>query len=280
MKPERTVLVLSGGGMKAMAHVGVLRALNEAGLPPAEVIGTSGGALIAALIAGGMPYERIVPLVCGLRREDVFVLNRAGLMVRGLGAASVLKPEPILAWLRRVLPVNDFASLPLPLRLAAVDVDTGRLEVFGAAGRTDCSVAEAVAASLALPLYFRPVAIGDRRYADGGLLQVLPLELVAESGSDLVVAVDVGPVAAGPPPWRQSGPALLAASDRALAIMMADQRSRVLEAWQSDPTRPSLVLVEPAVDPHATFDFDHTVDFIEAGYRAAHAALAGRAVRR
>ena len=266
--------------MKAMAHVGVLRALTEACLPPAEVIGTSGGALIAALIAGGMPYERIVPLVCALRREDVFVVNRTGLVVRGLGAASVLKPDPILAWLRRVLPVNDFAALRLPLRVTAVDVDTGRLEVFGAAGRTDCSIAEAVAASMALPLYFRPVAIGERRYVDGGLLQVLPLDLAADAGADLVVAVDVGPVAAGPPSWRRFGPALLAASDRALSIMMADQRSRVLEAWQADPRRPSLVVVEPVVDPYGTFDFDHTVDFIEAGYRAAHAALAGRALRR
>lgn len=280
MKPERVVVVLSGGGMKAMAHVGALHALTEAGLAPAELIATSGGALIAALIAGGMPYEKIVPLVCGMRREDVFVVNRAGLMLRGIGAASVLKPEPARAFLRRILPVDDFASLRLPMRLTAVDVDSGRLEVFGSAGRTDCSVSEAVYASMALPLYFPPATIGGHRYADGGLLQVLPLELAADSGADLVVAVDVGPVLEGPPPWMPKAPAILAASDRALAILMADQKARTVAAWREDPRRPQLLLVEPAVDPHGTFTFDRTVEFIEAGYRAGHAALAGRAAGR
>jgi predicted acylesterase/phospholipase RssA len=62
-----------------------------------------------------------------------------------------------------------------------------------------------------------------------------------------------------------------------MAIAMADQRSRAVEAWRQDPSRAPLVLVEPPVDPYATFAFDRTADFIEAGYRAAHAALALRA---
>jgi len=68
--------------------------------------------------------------------------------------------------------------------------------------------------------------------------------------------------------------ALLLAHDRAMAIQMADQRVRAVEAWQADPTRAPLVLVEPAVDPYGTFAFESTVDFIEAGYRATHAAMA------
>lgn len=275
MRPERVVLVLSGGGMKAMAQVGVLRALGEAGLAPAEVVATSAGAFVGALIAGGMPYERIVPLVCGIRRADVAVLNRAALLVRGLGAGSVLKPEPLRSLLARSLPVNDFARLALPLRVATVDVATGESVVFGSGGRTDCTVAEAVYASMALPLYFPPAVIQGRRYADGGLRAVLPLELAAGAPADVVVAVDVGPVFAAPPPWAQPAPALLAAHDRSAAILMADQRARVVAAWRDDPRRPPLVVVEPAVDPHATFAFDRTVDFIEAGYRAAHAAIAG-----
>lgn len=266
--------------MKAMAHVGVLRALAEAALEPAEIIATSAGAFVGALVAGGMPYERIVSLVCGLRRGDVGVLNRAALFVRGLGAGSVLKAEPLRGLIARALPVNDFTKLRLPLRATAVDLDRGELVVFGSAGRTDCTVAEAVYASMALPLYYPPALIGGRRYADGGLLQALPLDLAADAGADVVVAVDVGPVAAGPSPWQRLPPALLAAHDRALAIAMADQKARAIAAWQGDPRRAALVLVEPAVDPNANFAFDRTVDFIEAGYRAAHAALAGRAVER
>jgi predicted acylesterase/phospholipase RssA len=109
---------------------------------------------------------------------------------------------------------------------------------------------------------------------DGGVLQVLPLDVAAAIPADLVVAVDVGPVREAPPPGFPPGPALLAAHDRAMAIAIAEQRSRAIEAWRQDPHRAPLVLVEPPVDPHATFAFDRTADFIEAGYRAARAALA------
>jgi predicted acylesterase/phospholipase RssA len=280
VKPERVVLVLSGGGMKAMAHVGVLRALEQAQIRPSGIVAVSAGALIGAMVAGGMPYDKLVSAVTRLRREDFAVLNRGGLMVRGVGAKSVLKPEPLRDLVRRILPVAAFDGLRIPLRIAATDMDSGTLEVFGSAGRTDCSLADAVYASMALPLYLPPTNIGGRTYADGGLLQVLPLELVLPGEADLVVASDVGPVKAAQRGWRGLAPALLATSDRALAIAMADQKSRTIATWRGDTTRPPLLLVEPAVDPYGTFAFDRTVDFIEAGFRAAHAALATRGALR
>jgi NTE family protein len=277
VEPERVVLVLSGGGMKAMAQVGVLRALEETGLMPAEIVGTSSGALVGAMIAAGLSYEEIVPRVFGARRAELAALARLSVLVRGLGAPSVLRPQPLRALLARLIPVRDFGSLRLPLRVTAVDVDSGELTVFGSGGRTGCSVVEAVLASMALPLYLPPVEIGGRRYMDGGILQVLPLGVAAAIPADLVVAVDVGPVAVAPPPGVPRGPALLAAHDRAMAIAMAQQRSQAVEAWREDSSRASLLMIEPAVDPYGTFAFDRTAEFIEAGYRAAHAALAGRA---
>ncbi len=275
IEPERIVLVLSGGGMKAMAQVGVLRALDEAGLVPAEIVGTSAGALVGALIAAGCSYSEIVPRVFGLGPGDLAPLARWSVLARGLGAASVLRPQPVRALLARLLPVHDFAQLRVPLRVTAVDADAGSLAVFGAGGRSDCSVVDAVLASMALPVYLPPVVIGGRRYVDGGLLQVLPLDVAAAVSADLVVAVDVGPVAPAPPPGMRRGPRLLAAHDRAMAIAMASQRDRALERWRAAPRRPRLVLVEPEVDPYGTFAFGRTGEFIEAGYRAAHAALAG-----
>jgi NTE family protein len=179
--------------------------------------------------------------------------------------------------LGRLLPVHSFGSLRLALRVTAVDAESGELVVFGTGGRTDCSVVDAVMASMALPLYLPPVVIGGRRYVDGGLLEVLPLDVASRIPADLVVAVDVGPVAAAPPPGSRVGPALLAAHDRAMAVTMAAQRARAVEAWRSAEHRPELVLIEPDVDPYGTFAFDRTAEFIEAGYRAGHAALAGRA---
>jgi len=89
------------------------------------------------------------------------------------------------------------------------------------------------------------------------------------------VAVDVGPVFEGPPPHAQPMPALIALQDRALAIALADQKARTVAAWRAAPGRPTMLLATPAIDAHATFAFDRTAEFIEAGYRATHAALAG-----
>jgi NTE family protein len=275
--PERVILVLSGGGMKAMAHIGALHALAECGLAPAEIIATSGGALVGALAAGGLGYEELVRLVTGIRAEDFVAPARVDVLLWGLGAPSVLKPGPLRELLARILPVNDFARLRLPLRITATDLDSGELVVFGVAGRTDCTVADAVYASMALPVYYPPARIGGRRYADGGIRAALPLDLAATAGGDLVVAVDVGPVFFAPAPGERPVPALVELADRALAIAMADQKARALAAWRSAPGRPPLVLIVPPVDPHGTFAFDRTAAFIEAGYRAAHAALAARA---
>jgi NTE family protein len=164
----------------------------------------------------------------------------------------------------------------LPLRITATDLDTGELTIFGVGGRQDCTIPEAVYASMALPVYYPPARIGGRRYADGGLRAVLPLDVAATIPADLVVAVDVGPVLEGPPPHAQPMPALIALQDRALAIALADQKARTLAAWYASPGRPTLALATPAIDPHATFAFDRTAEFIEAGYRATHAALAAR----
>ncbi len=276
MKPERVVLVLSGGGMKVAAHVGVLRAMEQAGLRPSAICAVSAGALVGALVAAGTPYERLVELFCGLRASDMMAMNRAALLVRGVGAPSVLKPGPLRALLRRLLPAAGFEALRIPLRIGVTDLDRGELEVFGAAGRTDLPLDQVIYASMALPFYLPPLTAGGRTFADGGLLQVLPLELVTSESADLVVAVDVGPVAAGHPAWRTMAPSLIALHDRVTGLAMADQRRRTVESWRADPARPALVLVEPAVDPTGTFSFDRTVDSIEAGYRAAHAALAAR----
>jgi NTE family protein len=275
IEPERAVLVLSGGGMKAMAQVGVYRALGELGVRPVEIVATSAGALVGALIASGLSYEAMVPRVFGIGRRELGALARLSVVVHGLSSPSVLKPQPLRALVTRLLPVHDFRSLRIPLRLTAVDVDSGELVVFGSAGNSECPLVDAVLASLALPLYLPPVTIAGRRYMDGGVLQVLPLEVAERIPADLVVAVDVGPVRRAPPPGVPRGPALLAAHDRAMAVAMAEQRSRSVEAWRKDPRRAPLVLIEPAVDPYATFAFDRTAEFIEAGYRAAHRALGG-----
>jgi NTE family protein len=276
VKPERVVLVLSGGGMKAMAHVGVVRALADVGIQPSTICAVSAGAMVGAMVAGGMPYDDLAAVCCALGPRGFAVLNRPQLLLRGVGAAGVLRGAPLRRTLARILPEQSFEHLRIPLRVGVADLDRGEMEVFGSMGRTDWSVAQAVYASMALPLYLPPAVVAGHTYADGGVLEVLPLGLVPPDEADLVIAVDVGPSLTARTNWRRIGPRLVALHDRVFAIQAADKRERMIAAWEGDAARAPLVLVRPAVDPSGTFAFDRTVDFIEAGYRAAHAALAAR----
>ena len=262
--------------MKAMAHVGVVRALADVGIRPSMICAVSAGAMVGALVAGGMPYEQIAATCCALQPRDLAVVNRRRLLVRGVRAGSLLKGAPLRRLLARIIPEQSFEHLRIPLRIGVADMDRGELEVFGAMGRTDWTVAQAVYASMALPLYLPPAVQAGRTFADGGVLEVLPLSLVPKDGGELVVAVDVGPSFVGRADWQRRAPRLVALHDRTFNIQASDKRERMLAAWRADPASPALVLVRPDVDPSATFAFDRTVDFIEAGYRAAHAALAER----
>jgi len=257
--------------MKAMAHIGVIRALEQAGIGISEIVAVSAGALVGSLYASGMPYERMVEFVTRIDGRDIAELNRAALVFRGVGATSLLKPEPLRSLLAGTLPPSGFDALRIPLRIPVTDLDTGMSEVFGARGNTEASLADVVYASMALPPYLPPLSIGGRTYADGGLLHVLPLELVDDA--DLVVASDVGPVHAAHPAWRSLAPALVALMDRSLSLMMAEQKARMIAEWRANPARAPMILVEPPVNPYGTFSFDRTVDSMEAGYRAAHHAL-------
>lgn len=276
MKPERVTLVLSGGGMKAMAHVGVLRALDEMDIRPSCICAVSAGAMVGAMAASGMRYAAIASAAITLTARDVAVLNRTQLTLRGVGALSILRGEPLRRLLSRVLPEQSFERLAVPLRVGVTDLDRGELVAFGSGGRLDWTVAKAVYASMALPLYVPPLQVGGTAYGDGGVLEVLPLSLVLLGDADRVIAVDVGPSLQAREDWLHAAPRLIAQHDRTYGIQTSALREHAVAAWKADASRPPLVLIRPAVDPHATFAFDRTAGFIEAGYRAAHAALAAR----
>jgi NTE family protein len=267
---ERVILVLGGGGMKGLAHVGAWRALLEAGVVVEEVVGTSIGALVGACIAGGMDADRLALLGRGLKRTDVVTLNRWAVLFNGIRQPSVFRDMTFRRHIESVLPANDFSDLRVPLSVNAVELSTGRHEWFGAGGRSDVSVADAVYASCALPVFYPPAEIAGRYYVDGGIADALPITRARERGADRIIAVDV---AAGP---EQDGEeivtqGLVAIHHRVVQIMGYERKRAQLASW-SDP---ELVYVRPALDGYSTFDFGSTEYFMEEGYRATWAALTG-----
>jgi NTE family protein len=269
-------VVLSGGGAKAAAHIGAVRALAEAGLKPVRFVATSMGAVIAAGLASGIDGDELLARLTevgarGISRERLALL-------RGLFARSLLRAEPLRRAIAVLVPTARFADLPIPLTVPVTDLDSGELLLFGAGGR-DAPLLDVLVATTALPLYYPPVSLDGRRCADGGLRGVLPLETAARLGSEPVVAVDVGPgfePAAGAPPAQ---PALVQAHDEAVGILMAAHTEAQLARWRAEPGRPPLTYVRPALERYATFRVDRMREYAEQGYRAARDAVARSAVR-
>jgi NTE family protein len=264
-------VVLSGGGAKTAAHLGACRALKEAGFEPAWYVATSMGAVVAAGLASGMGNDELLERMAELGPRGI-VRDRLT-PVAGLFRRSLLKPAPLRAAIEAIVPARRFADLSIPLTVTAVDLDTGELVLFGA-GAGDAPLVDVLCASCALPLYYPPVILNGRRFGDGGLRGVVPLEPAAELQVELVLAVDVGPGFDLPPlPAVPRIPPLLRAHDDAIGILMAANTESQLALWRADPSRPPLVYVRPRVERNTTFRVDRVREYANEGRRATREAL-------
>jgi NTE family protein len=271
---RRVVAVLSGGGVKAAAHVGAWRALQEAGLDPTHVVGTSMGAIVGAALAAGRGPVELAKQVRALRRRDVASLNPV-VILAGIRARSVLRSGPLRSVIERLVPARRFEDLRLPLTVTATDLDSGRLMLYGASG-DDVPLIDALYASAALPVYYPATIIAGRRVGDGGIRGALPLDAAARVGGDLVVAIDVGPgfeERNGPPPRHVPG--LIRAHGDATGILMAQATQDTLERWRSADGLPPLVYVRPKVERGATFELRAIDEYERRGYEKTVECLAG-----
>lgn len=264
-------MVLSGGGAKTAAHLGACRAVREAGLEPAWFVATSMGAVVAAGLASGVGNDELLERITSLGPRSI-VRDRLA-PVSGLFVRSLLKPGPLRRLIEELVPARRFTDLSVPLTVTAVDLDTGELALFGA-GAQVAPLVDVLCASCALPMYYPAVVLGGRRYGDGGLRGVVPLEPAAELEVELVVAVDVGPgFDAAPPAELPRVPSLVRAHDEAVGILMAANSEHQLALWRADPTRPPLIYVRPRIERYATFKVDRIRDYATEGRRATREAL-------
>jgi NTE family protein len=265
------VLIFGGGGAKAAAHVGVWRAVLEAGLHPVAYIGTSMGAVIAAAFAAGLTAGEVAARLAAVRGDDV-ARPRPGAAAEGLAAPSLFESGPLRGVIEQIVPARTFGELAIPLTVTAVDLDSGELLLFGPAD-SDMPLVDALLASTALPFFYPPVVWRGRRLADGGLRAVLPLAPAADRGGPTVVAIDTGPGFDEPEGEAAAAPALLQAHNNATGILMAANTRAAVDLWRATPGLPRLVYVRPRVDKHVTFRVDLAVKYAEEGYRATQEAL-------
>ncbi len=267
MARRRHALVLGGGGMKGLAHVGALRALDERGWAPAVVVGTSIGSLLGAAWAVGLTTAEISDVALSLERADVFSIARREMALRRLRAPGIYRAEPLEEVVRGFVGDLTFRELQRPLIVASVDINSGMQVFWGLPGLQDASVADAVFASCALPGFFPPRVIGGRHYVDGALADNLPVRLAATRDVDGVIAVDVGSSSVLRAEIQEQGFAAVFA--RATEIVFQQLLETRLAAWTSPP----LLLVQPRVEHVPMFSFEHTRALIDEGYRAMDATL-------
>jgi len=177
-RPPRVALALGGGAARGFAHIGVIEVLEENGIRPDIVTGTSAGSLVAALYAAGRTGKELEAIAINM---DESALTDWSFPGRGL-----IRGEALAHYIREATGNKPLEQLKIPLGIVATDLDTGRPIVFR---RGD--VGTAVRASSAVPAVFQPVRIGTHEYVDGGLTSPVPVRAARDMGADVIIAVDI-----------------------------------------------------------------------------------------
>lgn len=181
----RIALVLSGGGARGLAHIGVLKVLNEEKVPIDLIVGTSVGALIGALYASGQPVDKIEKMGEEINWNDLTNVTDSNI-VKLLIAERLLSTEKIEEYLNKKIGRKNFNELQIPFACIATDIITGERVIF-----RDGEVARAARASATIPGIFDPVEYRHRFLIDGGLYANIPTDVAKLLGADIIITVDV-----------------------------------------------------------------------------------------
>jgi NTE family protein len=179
-KPVRIGLALGGGAARGFAHVGVIAVLEEAGLRPQLVVGTSAGSLVAALYASGKTSAQLQQTA--LNMEEVAITDWM-LPIFGRG---MFRGDALARYVNELVANRLMENMAIPLGIVATDLNSGQAVLFQ---RGDTGTA--VRASSAVPAVFVPVKINGREYVDGGLVSPVPVRFARQMGADVVIAVDI-----------------------------------------------------------------------------------------
>ena len=276
-------LVLSGGGARGVAHIGVLKVLEEMRVPVDFIAGTSMGSLVGGIYASGMSPEEMEKRIGAVNWESIFTDYparqdipwrrkqddftslfglelgfRDGKVLVPMGTTAGYKFEFLLTefvGLEAGRTERSFDSLPIPYRAVAMDLESGAMKVFDHG-----TLVKAMRASMSIPAAFAPVEIDGRLYVDGGMVRNLPVDVARKAGCEIIIAVNLGT-----PPLRRdqiTGPATVAL--QAINLMTEQNvKASLGELTERD------ILMEPKLGEFSSADFAGAMKTIPIGIEAA-----------
>jgi NTE family protein len=276
----RVCLVLSGGGARGAAHVGVLRVLEELRVPVDCITGTSMGSIVGGAYASGTPLDQMEKTVDSmstrllftelppreeravrLKRDDATILSpleigvKDGKVLLPKGFVSGVQLESVLRGLSKVRGFERFDDLPIPFRAVATDLVTGKPVVL-----SQGELASAMRASMSVPGAIEPVHLASSLLVDGGLTDNLPIDVAHAMGADVVIAVNLGTPLMKPDQLTS----VLGVTGQMVNILTEQNVQASLAML-----KPTDILVLPELGDFSAADFDHLPSTIPIGEAAA-----------
>jgi NTE family protein len=237
--------VLGGGSARGFAHIGVIKAMDAAGIKPDLIVGTSAGSLIGVFWAAGISGARMEELALNVRDDEVIDL------IAGTGQRGMVVGRHLQDFVNRYLPNNKIEALPTRFIAVATQFPSGELVGFS---KGDAGFA--VRASCSIPGVFLPASDNGHEYLDGGLVSPIPVQTARKAGAELVAAVDIG----APDSNVATRGSLYGLILRSFEIM--SQSLRNYEAAQAD------LVIRPSVAQIPSTDFGARKVLIAAGFQA------------
>lgn len=281
---ERVGLVLSGGAARGLAHIGVLKALEEQGVVIDAIAATSMGAVVGGLYAAGYSIAELEQLALEVdwqqalsdapsredipfrrKQDDRDFLVKQKLSFRDDGSLGlplgVLQGQNLALLLEKLFAragaVEDFDQLPIPFRAVAADISTGEVVVF-----SQGHLALAVRASMSIPALLTPVAVDGRLLVDGGISNNIPVDIARQMGVDRVIVADIG----SPLATTESLHTVFDILNQSVGLLTRRNSDAQLATLQSQD-----ILVQPELAGYGLTDFARAQGMMDAGYRAANA---------
>lgn len=274
-------LVLSGGAARGLAHIGVLKALEEQGVKIDAIAGTSMGAVIGGLYASGYTVAELEKLARSIdwqqalsdapprkdvpfrrKQDDRDFLVKQKISFRDDGSLGlplgVIQGQNLALLLESLLAhtsdTRDFNKLPIPFRAVATDIASGEKVVFSRG-----HLPQVIRASMSIPAVFAPVELDGRLLVDGGMVDNIPLDIVREMGVDLAIVVDIGT----PLRNRKQLGTVVDVLNQSITLMTRRNSEEQLAALHRDD-----ILIQPPLASISATDFGRAEEMMDAGYRA------------